>query len=69
MTQYLAQFHKTAEPSESNDIETIVRLTLSQNQRDLLNNNLTQLISNSDICNPSQNNMTQSQDQSTIILQ
>ena len=49
----------SAEPSASNAIETIVRLTLSQNQRDLPNNNQTQaipntsIITNNNICNTS----------------
>ena len=59
----------SAEPSESTTFETIVRLTPSQNQRDLPNNIPTQPISNTSIltnnktCNPSQNNMGQPHDQ------
>ena len=64
----------TAGPSESNAFETLVRLTLSQNQRNLSNNNQTQLISSNSILtnnntyNPSQN-IVHSHVQSTIILQ
>ena len=64
-----------AEPLESNAFETIAKLTLSQNQRDLPNNNQTQTIysnsvlTNDNTCNPSQNNKVYSHDQSTVILQ
>ena len=53
-----------AELSESNAFETIVKLSLSQNQRDLLNDIQTQAISNTsiltnnNICNTPQSNMT-----------
>ena len=65
----------TAELSESNAFETIARLTLSQNQMDLPNNNQiqaipnTSILTNFNICNTPQNNMAQSHDQSTLILQ
>ena len=63
----------TAEPSKSNAFETIARLTLSQNQREPPNDNQRQaipsisMLTNNNICNTPQNNMTQFQ--STIILQ
>ena len=56
----------TAEPSESNAFETVVRLLLSQKQRDLPNDIQTQdisyisILSNNNIYNTPQNNMTQS---------
>ena len=55
--------------------ETLTRLTLSQNQRDLSNNNLTQpiprnsILTNNKTCNLSQNSIVHSHNQSTIILQ
>ena len=65
----------SAKPSESNAFETIMRLSLSQNQRDLPNYIQTQAISNTsiltnnNICNTPQNTMIQSHDQSTTFLQ
>ena len=64
-----------AEPSEFNALQTIARPSLSQNKRDLPNNIQTQAISSASIptdinlCNTHQNNMTQSHNQSTVILQ
>ena len=63
------------DPSEFNAFETIVRLSLSQNQRDLPSDTQTQTtsntptITNNNIGNTSTINMKQPQDQSTIILQ
>ena len=65
----------TTETSESNAFETIMRLALSQNLRDLSNDNRTQAIPNVSILtnnnrsNTPQNNMVQSHDQSTVFLQ
>ena len=65
----------TAEPSESNAFETFARLILSQNQRNPPNDTQRQAFSNTsiltknNICSTPQNNMTQSQDQSKVILQ
>ena len=62
-----------AEPPEFNAFETVVRLSHSQNQRDLLNDIQTQtasnapIITNSNICNTPTANITQPRDQSTII--
>ena len=64
-----------AEPLEFNTFKTIVNLSLSKNQRDLPNDIQTQTISNTSIltynnlCNTSQNNTTQTNDQSTVVLQ
>ena len=64
-----------AEPSESNTFATIVRLSLLQNQTDLPNDiprqaiSNTSILTNNNICNTPQNDMTQSHDKSTIILQ
>ena len=65
----------TVEPSESNALKTIARLTLSQKQRELPNNNDTQpihsnsILTNDNTCNPSPNNKVHSHNQSTVILQ
>ena len=64
-----------AEPSEFNTFERIVRLSLPQNQRDLPNSTQTQaipytsIITDDNIGNTPKNNMIQSHNQSTIILQ
>ena len=64
-----------AEPSEFNAFETVVRLSLSQNQRDLPNDIQTQAIPSTSITtdndkgNIPQNNTTQSCNQSTVIVQ
>ena len=64
-----------AELSEFNAFETFARLSLLQNQRDLLNDIQTQAISstsivpNHNICNMPQNDMAQSHNKPTVILQ
>ena len=65
----------TAELPDSYAFETIVKLILSQNQRNQPNNIQRQAIPNTsnlphnNICRTHQNNITQSHDQSTVILQ
>ena len=64
-----------AEPPEFSAFETIVRLSLSQKQRDLPNNTHTQtasntpMVTNNNIGNTPATNIAKPHDQSTVILQ